>query len=130
MIVRRFRREDLTGFRVQPRQAATFACVEPAVVAFMEAGPAYTLEDGEPLAMAGLATVDDRRIAWAWLAENAPVLALHRYVLAALRAVPKVYAFAAEDWPQAQHWLRMLGFAPTGNRECLAGQWHGEWCRG
>lgn len=130
MIVRPFRESDLEALRVQRRQAWSLGHVTDDVLTLMAAGPAYTLEDGRPLAIAGIAPVGDKRVAWAWLAECVPLLTLTRFVQAALAVSGEVYAYAALDWPQAQRWLKVLGFCSTGNIAKFGGVAHGEWCRG
>jgi hypothetical protein len=129
VIVRKFRRNDLAALPVQTRQRATLALLDAGSMALIDSGPAYTLDDDGPKACAGIAYTETAPVAWAWLAEDAPMLALHRYVKAALAAVPYCMAYAALDWPQAVRWLELLGFEPTGEQENLGGSLHGLFVR-
>ena len=124
MIVKRFKREDLDAIPVQDRQRFALPFVTDAALEQMEQGPAYTLHDDGPVACAGIVS-GDVPVAWAWLSEDVPMLALHRYVRAALQAVPYCIAYGALDWPQALRWLELLGFTPTGEVEELGGIPHG-----
>ncbi len=59
------------------------------------------------------------------MGEDAPMLALHRYVRAALQAIPECLTYVDVTWPQALRWIALLGFKPTGVVMDLGGVPHG-----
>lgn len=122
MRVEPFKASHLDSFLPQPRQAEGFALLTPEFAQRMEQGVAYSaVEDNRTLACAGFVETQAGPVAWAWLSEGAPLLTLHRYVQAALREVPLVWAYADERWPEAGRWLSMLGFVETNRTEDMAG---------
>jgi len=129
VIVRKFHRRDLESLPLQERQRWAAGLVTDEAFALMESGPSYTLDDNGPQACAGLIYGEDVPVAWAWIAEGAPMLALHRYVQAALAAVPVCMAHADLGWANAVKWLEMLGFRPTGEVITLGGVSHGTFLR-
>lgn len=91
--------------------------------AVQEAGGAYSaLLNGRVVACAGLADIEGRRYAWAFLGREARTV-----MLAATRACAEmlsretlpVFTHCRMDVPANARWLKLLGFEPTGTRDVL-----------
>lgn len=125
MRVEKFQPIDLALLTPQPQQQEAYDRVTYDFAAELAKGTAYTVwKGGVPVACAGLINAEAGPAAWAWLSEDVDMIWLHRRIRAALRAIPKVYAYADENWPQACRWLTLLGFEPTDVVDYPLGQPH------
>lgn len=83
---------------------------------------ATAMLDGRPVACAGIADIEGRRYAWAFLGHCArPVmLAATRACQAVVsREAADVFTHCRADIPANARWLKLLGFGPTGTSDVL-----------
>lgn len=82
---------------------------------FVRSGYA-AMDNGAPVACAGLIRADGHTIAWAILADMGPgaFLRFHRAVKRFLdRQNEVIWAFVSSEFPQGCRWIRLLGFKPV-----------------
>lgn len=83
---------------------------------------ATALLDGRPVACAGIADIEGRKYAWAFLGHEArPVmLAATRACLAVVsHETSDVFTHCRVGVPANARWLKLLGFGPTGTSDVL-----------
>lgn len=127
-----FQPEHLRRIKIQPRQSG-FSFEGMGIEKYGEAmaanGPSWSLEsdDGQIVACGGLFFQwEGRAVAWAFLSESSPMVALTRIAREILSAccIRRVEAWTDVDFPQAQRWIRMLGFSHEGRMASFSPDGH------
>lgn len=117
MIVRAFQPEDIDRIELQPVQAATRPLLgEHWGHELLEAGPAYTAQDGGRIvACAGFMEAERGALLWSFLCARPPMRRLTGMArrLLEVHAYPKVVATTAVDFRPGCRWLEILGFRPV-----------------
>lgn len=101
-----FERKHLKELNLQPIQRSIPLADQP-----YEQGDAYTVLTDRVVACGGVVWTEGGCHLWALIAENAPLLTLHRIAQRALGVYSgRITATTEVDFPQGCRWLEMLGF--------------------
>lgn len=113
-----FKADHLAGMRLQSGQAWAQSHIEEAGIRELEGATAFTaLEDGQPVACAGVAQVEKGRwIAWSYLSDRVTArnfLKVHNAVRGFLHGFDarRIEMVVDHGFLQGHKWARMLGFS-------------------
>lgn len=111
--------DHLAQIDVQDAQIGTFPDTQEYRERLMDAGPCWSLLDGDgnPLACAGLwIPWEGRGVLWAILGRHTPMLDLTRAAQSMFDEIRirRLEFFVEVSFPQGHRWALMLGFQPEG----------------